>query len=177
MAMLDSEKRRQAIIDRLSSAHEAVTGQELSDVLGVSRQAIVQDIAVLRAHGKPIVATPRGYAFAATAEAVMHEVVVACRHDMDTVREELMVIVRAGAEVKDVVVEHPVYGQITGMLMLRNEEDVLRFEDKVRTTGAALLSSLTRGVHLHTLRASDARVLGRVVLELSRHGFLVDEKA
>lgn len=169
------EERRNYILDLLASAAEPVTGQELSERLGVSRQVIVQDIAVLRAHGKEVIATPRGYMLSGRSSKSSPQAVIACRHGRDNVREELMTIVRNGGEVVDVIVEHPVYGQLTGLLMLKSENDVEQFMQKIGATGATLLSSLTKGVHLHTVRARDSRSLGKIVAELGAKGFLVSE--
>jgi transcriptional regulator of NAD metabolism len=49
------------------------------------------------------------------------------------------------------MVEHPLYGEIRGPLMLRTQEDVLSFVTRLRESGAEPLSRLTKGVHLHTL--------------------------
>ena len=53
------EERRAKIRERLGK--KPVAAGELARELGVSRQVIVQDVALLRAEGLEIVATNRGY--------------------------------------------------------------------------------------------------------------------
>lgn len=172
---MEPSKRRNFILSRLSHSSEPVTGQDLSLLLGVSRQVIVQDVALLRAQGAEIVATPRGYVLAQKASPGRVQAVLACKHDASHVGEELMVMVKNGCEVVDVTVEHPIYGQLTGLLMLRSESDVREFISRVHSTGAGLLSSLTGGVHLHTVRARSNSALTSVISELKAKGFLLCE--
>jgi len=171
------EERRKSILDALVSSAEPVTGQDLASRLKVSRQIIVQDIALLRAHGEDVVATPRGYVLAPKASGARAQAVVACRHGRDNVKEELMAIVGLGGEVIDVIVEHPLYGQMTGLLMLKSQRDVDDFMRRVEDTGASLLSTLTQGVHLHTIRAHDRQALRMIVDRLRIDGYLLDERS
>ena len=57
---MNTHKRREQIVELLSSSHEPISGKELAKVFGVTRQVIVQDIAILRASGKDIIATAQG---------------------------------------------------------------------------------------------------------------------
>lgn len=176
MVHLNTLERRATIMDTLLSAVQPVTGQELSEMLGVSRQVIVQDIAVLRANGKHIMATPRGYTLALPSHKSKYQTIIACKHGPENVAEELMAVVQHGGEVVDVTVEHPVYGQITGVLMIKTPQDVGHFVERVSSTGAGLLSSLTKGVHLHTIRAHDSKSLIRIMGDLTKSGFLVSDE-
>ena len=63
-----SEARRAALLDALRSADAPVSGGQLANALNVSRQIIVQDIALLREAGANIVATTKGYVLADTAQ-------------------------------------------------------------------------------------------------------------
>lgn len=72
----------------------------------------------------------------------------------------------------DVIVEHPVYGQLVGALDLRSRYDVEEFLR--RSAGAAPLSSLTEGLHLHTLLCPDDAALARVKNQLREKGFLFE---
>lgn len=56
-----TEIRREILLDLLSDECEPVNGKELADRLGVSRQVIVQDIAILKNRGFDIISTNRGY--------------------------------------------------------------------------------------------------------------------
>ena len=58
---MDSEARRLAIYETLKATSNPIKGSELAKQYGVSRQVIVQDIALLRAKGIQVVATPTGY--------------------------------------------------------------------------------------------------------------------
>ncbi len=171
---MNAEERRSAIQSLLLKSARPCTGAELATSLGVSRQVIVQDIAILRARGEPILATPQGYAMREAALGPGETRVIACRHDAGEVREELLTMVRAGGEVLDVIVEHPLYGEISGRLMLRTESDVERFMSRLERTRASLLSSLTNGVHLHTIRAPGPAAFSAITVALKEKGFLLD---
>ena len=58
---MDARERRRAIMAVLEGAKDPVSGSALAREVGVSRQVVVQDIALLRADGHDIVATNRGY--------------------------------------------------------------------------------------------------------------------
>lgn len=53
--------RRDELIRIMQESENPMTGTDLAQRFGVTRQVIVQDIAVLRAKGFAIVATPQGY--------------------------------------------------------------------------------------------------------------------
>lgn len=59
--MSEGDIRRTKILEILRSSKQAVTGTELAKQLGVSRQIVVQDIALLRATDKNILSTNKGY--------------------------------------------------------------------------------------------------------------------
>ncbi len=149
--MVDGAARRAAIVDILTR-ESPVTGSALSSRLGVTRQVIVQDMAVLRAQGEQIMATPRGYTLLRETPPAGVTKLIAVKHDRDNTRDELYTMVDLGAEVVDVTVEHPVYGQMTGQLALSSRSEVDEFLKTINATNAGLLSSLTKGVHLHTIR-------------------------
>lgn len=171
---MNNEERRQTIRSLLLKSSKPRTGSELAARLGVSRQVIVQDIAILRAGGEPVIATPQGYVSREAALAPGDTRIVASKHDASHVREELVAIVEEGGEVLDVIVEHPVYGEIAGKLMLRTVADVDRFMSRVERTRASLLSSLTGGVHLHTVRAADPSSFDAILSKLREKGMLLD---
>lgn len=168
-------ERRQQIMALLGEAALGLTGTELAQRLGVSRQIIVQDMAVLRAAGEEILATPRGYILAGRLRGAAHRRVVACRHTRDQVADELTALVDAGVTVVDVIVEHPLYGELRAPLWLRSRADVADFMAQLERTGANLLSSLTNGVHLHTLAAADPAALDAARQALAQRGYLLAE--
>ncbi len=168
---MTSSERRIEIESRLRSAQTPLSATALAAGLGVSRQIIVGDVALLRAGGVDIQATPRGYVLSAEPAGI--SAVLACVHDSAGMERELTLMVDYGAEVLDVIVEHPVYGQLTGQLMLRSRYDVAQFLTKAE--GAAPLSALTDGIHLHTVRCPDEETLRRVTAALKNEGFLLEE--
>ena len=68
---MDAASRRQAILDRLRTADRPVSASLLAAEQNVSRQIIVGDIAILRAGGAEISATPRGYVLPQEEEAAL----------------------------------------------------------------------------------------------------------
>ncbi len=167
------EERRAGILVRLRAAGRPVRAADLALAFGVSRQVIVGDVAILRAEGHPVVGTPRGYVLLEGTPAPGPQAVFACRHDRRGTRAELLAIVEAGCTVVDVIVEHPLYGELRGNLMLATREDVERFLRALRAGETELLSSLTGGVHLHTVTAPSFEALARAREELRRRGFLL----
>ena len=93
---------------------------------------------------------------------------VACRHTLDGTEQELLIMVDNGCTVLDVVVEHAVYGQLTGRLQLSCRADVACFLEKVRSCAALPLSALTEGIHTHRLRCPDGETLERARAALRR---------
>ena len=85
-------------------------------------------------------------------------------------QEELYAIVDQGAEVLDVIVEHPTYGQIVASLQLSSRYEVDQFISKIE--GNEPLSELTHGVHLHTIRCKDEEMFQRVQASLQEKGLL-----
>ena len=146
---MKSVERRARLLALLRGSERPLSGEALGEALGVSRQVIVQDVALLRAEGAEICATPRGYTCRRAAAALIGR--VACRHDSAGMAAELYAIVDAGCTVVDVIVEHPIYGQLTGPLQLASRADVDAFLARCAGSDAQPLSALTEGIHLHTL--------------------------
>lgn len=57
---MDASRRRVRILDYLRAAKAPVSATALAKKLSVSRQIIVGDVALLRAAGEAVTATPRG---------------------------------------------------------------------------------------------------------------------
>ena len=166
---MHAQERRAAILDRLKSADGPVSATALAGTLSVSRQVIVGDIALLRAGGCPIEATPRGYVYSRPAG--VRGQVVTCHGEADMERE-LITLVDLGCVVEDVSIEHPVYGQLTGRLQISCRADVDYFIQKVRESAALPLSLLTEGVHIHGLRCPDRETLEKARDALRKMGIL-----
>ncbi|NLC16017.1 MAG: transcription repressor NadR [Firmicutes bacterium] len=172
---MGADERRRRILEILAASPEPVTGASLASRLGVTRQVIVQDIALLRARGEPILATPKGYTMWDLPRSAGITRLIAVKHDFDQTRDELLTMVNAGVEVIDVIVEHPVYGQLTGQLSISTPEDVECFMETIETTQSGLLSSLTDGIHLHTVKAANKQQLDRLEKILQQKGFLLSD--
>ena len=150
---MEAAQRREWILKELSEAKTPQSATKLARQLGVSRQIVVGDVAILRASGKPVQATPRGYVLQTPPAG---NVTVASCHEAAQVLEELYTIVDCGCGVLDVTVEHPVYG----------EDFVKRLEV------TQPLCCLTGGVHLHRLQCPTPAHEQRVLKALQEKGFL-----
>ena len=170
---MDAAGRRRAIADALSRSPCPVAASVLGERFGVSRQIIVGDIALLRAQGIDITATPRGYVLGSGRDAGIRRT-VACVHGFDGMEHELNIMVDNGCTVLDVVIEHAVYGQLTGELHLRSRHDVAEFMARSRENGGSPLSTLTGGIHTHTLLCPDEESFERCCAELRGAGLLLE---
>ena len=170
---MEAASRRQAILDRLRTADRPVSASALAAGLNVSRQIIVGDIALLRAGGAEISATPRGYVMPRATEGITRT--IACRHTLAQTGQELDILVDNGCTVLDVIVEHPVYGQLTGQLQISSRYDVEQFLARIRDSDAAPLSMLTGGLHLHTLCCPNEDAYTRACAALKAAGLLLGD--
>ena len=167
-----AERRREGILAWIRSHGEPIRGGELAKRFRVSRQCLVQDVAILRAGGEQIEATPRGYRLPAIAKPG-HRAILACEHPPERTQEELNILVDHGVKVLDVIVEHPIYGELRGSLMLESRADVQDFLAQVSSSHAMLLSALTGGVHLHTVEAAKPESISRAKAVLRERGILL----
>jgi len=170
---VDAQDRRKHILQKLSGSEQPITGNELAESFQVSRQVIVQDIAILRAAGNQILATPQGYLLTGNKLPKKFQRTFAVQHDRKELEKELLIMVDAGGNVLDVIVEHPLYGELRGLLMLSCREDVYSFVKNLARSGAKPLSSLTGGVHLHTVEAASEKCLERIEEKLSEENILL----
>lgn len=168
-----AEERRQAIQDILQQSPQPVSAGALAARFSVSRQVIVGDVALLRAAGADISATPRGYVSLPSSPAGLLRQ-VACQHDAAGMEAELNAVVDQGCTVVDVIVEHPVYGQLTGPLRLSSRYDVAQFIARCAQAEARPLSDLTEGIHLHTLSCPSEDAFARVQAALRALGVLLE---
>ncbi len=169
---MDSERRRKEILMLLAAAEGPVTGTELARVCGVSRQVVVQDMAVLRAQGEPVMATPQGYVLLRPGLVTRPSRTFACQHRFAGIEDELALILDLGGIILDVVVEHQLYGELRAPLMIRNNRDLAHFIQKMAETGAKPLSDLTDGIHFHTVEADSVEILDRIEASLESSGIL-----
>ena len=170
--MIEGDIRREKIIEIMSNQKEPVSGSDLAKKFGVSRQVIVQDIALLRASNRNILSTNKGYLYdRADEKKVVRRTFFVCHTD-EQMAEELFAIVDNGGRLRDVVVEHEIYGQITVDLILENRCDVQDFLDKISKSTARPLSILTNGKHYHTVEADREEIIDRIEQKLRLLGYL-----
>ena len=168
---MNAAQRRECILTQLSQATAPVSASALAAQLGVSRQIVVGDVALLRAGGAQIDATPRGYQLHPAEKGCTG--ILACVHrTQEEMRRELYTIVDQGGVVLDVAVENSLYGEIRATLNLASRYDVDAFLEQVRQAPESLLSRMTGGVHLHTVRGPDADSLARIEKALEQQGIL-----
>ena len=158
----------------LRESEEAVSATSLAKRFSVSRQIIVGDIALLRAASHEISATPRGYVLQKH-RAEQPTRTIACRHDDQLLAQELYTVVDNGCGLLDVIVEHPLYGQISGSLQIFSRYDADAFLRKLEKNRANPLCALTNGVHLHTLSCPSQEAYERVLEGLREQGILFEK--
>lgn len=172
--MKTAENRRKEILEILKQQDQPVSASRLAARFQVSRQIVVGDIALLRAAGEDIYATPKGYLAGHRSEGL--EKTVVCNHTAEQTELELNICVDNGCIVENVLVEHPLYGQLEGQLGLHSRHDVKEFVEKAAAYHASLLSDLTGGIHLHVLRCPDEASYERVCRDLRAEGILYEEE-
>lgn len=171
---MNAEQRRARLLELLQNKDEYQNAAGLARALGVSRQIIVSDVAILRERGWDIISTPRGYLLDDRAE-WGYTGAVACRHDGEGVKKEFYIIVDNGGAVIDISVEHPIYGQLTARLDIRSRYDADLFIARCREEKAVLLSSLTDGLHLHRIGVQRREDFLRIRAALKDAGLLAAE--
>lgn len=171
-----AKQRRKYIKDTLSRSSSPLTATYFAEKLSVSRQIIVSDVALLRASGLNILATPKGYVLNPSDNDPDFPFtgMVACRHTAQQLRDELYTIVDFGATVIDVIIEHAIYGEISCNLALSSRYDVDLFMTKVENEkNSAPISSLTDGVHLHRIGCKDEATFLLIKEALNDKGILI----
>lgn len=170
---MKAEERRNKIQELLTTSSKPLSASAMAERFSVSRQIIVGDIALLRAAGLAVYATPRGYMLEDEKPAGLTKR-VACRHTVAETETELNIFVDNGCSVLDVIVEHPLYGQLTGELSLSSRYDVKQFIKRSQELGAKSLCMLTDDIHLHTVLFPDEAAEQRVYAALREAGLLYE---
>lgn len=168
---MEGSKRREQLIKIIRNQAEPIPGGELSRLLGVSRQVIVQDIALLRASDINIISTTKGYLIYQT-DSPRVKRIFKVKHSTEQIEDELCTIVDNGGKILDVLVAHEIYGEITTALIIRNRQDVYDFVKKVCEKKIVPLKELTDGVHQHTVEAESEDTLERIEKALRDKGYL-----
>ena len=168
---MNAEQRREAILNTLRRADQPVSATALAGTFSVSRQIVVGDIALLRAGGADISATPRGYVMHRKEAGLIYKV-ACCHSGAEAMEAELNTMVDQGCSVLDVIVEHPIYGELTGVLDLSSRYDVSQFI--ARSAQTRPLSMLTEGIPLPTLSCPSEQAFLRVKEQLRALGVLLE---
>ena len=168
-----STNRRNEIIKLLNHNSTPISASKLGSTFNVSRQVIVNDIALLRAEGSQIIATPRGYLID---NQVTPTYTIACRHKKEDLLDELTTIVECGCGIIDVVVEHDVYGQLSAILCIYCKDDIDLFLNKLNTSKDLPLCTITNDLHLHTLSCPTPQHFEKVKLALEAKGYLINNE-
>ena len=163
--------RRQEILKNIKESDRPVSGSKLAKDYDVSRQVIVQDIALLRASGYDIISTNRGYVLEGQTCA---ERVFKVRHTDEQLETELCTIVDLGGQVKNVMVNHKVYGHIEAELGITSRRKVKEFLADIESGKSTPLKNITSDYHYHTVTADSEETLGMIEEELRKLGFLVE---
>lgn len=169
---MNNTERREEIIRLLSASQVPLSGSRLASLLGVSRQIIVQDVALLRTR-HPILATAQGYLLYDIPKNLYCRSFLV-RHTAEQIFDELSTIVREGGRVLDVIVEHDVYGQIRADLNLYSAADVERFCSLLEKSSSGPLFPISAGIHIHTVQASSEEALDRIARQLAQKGYLLE---
>ena len=156
---MTGEERRKQIISLLRQSALPLSGGVLGSKTGVSRQIIVQDMALLRAEGYEIIATARGYMLDEPVQSI--RVIKSC-HTNEQTEEELTTIVDLGGSVIDITVEHDIYGKMTAPLNIKNRRDVQLFIKQMNTGRSTPLMNITSGYHSHIISAESEAVLDEI---------------
>ena len=169
------DARRERILAALRATDAPLSGGALAETCGVSRQVVVQDVALLRERGEKIVSTNRGYVLAADSEGAARPTrLFKCRHTAEQTADELTCVVDLGGCVEDVFVNHRVYGKVSSELGIGSRRDVARFMEELSSGVSAPLLEVTSGYHFHHVSAESEEVLDEVARELALHGFLAE---
>ena len=173
---MNSVERRNKILDALKGSGKPIKGSSLAKTFDVSRQVIVQDIALLRAQGEDIMATPQGYILPKSDNLKkLRKTVVSKHQGYEAMREELQIMIDFGARILDVIVEHPIYGEIKGMLDIGHKQELEEFLKNISAQKAEPLSTLTEGVHIHTIEISSEETFNKMKKVLQEKGYLIND--
>lgn len=173
---MSGQERREALVEALQGAAEPLSGAALAKRFGVSRQVIVQDVALLRSQGRRVLSTNRGYVLGPAAPAAPGRparLFKTC-HTVEQTADELTCIVDLGGRVEDVQVNHRAYGRLRAPLGIASRRDVAAFMHDIETGKSSPLMTVTSGYHFHTVTAEAPEILDEIGAALAARGYLAD---
>ena len=169
---MKSNERRQSIVNLLLSENKPISGNELSERYGVSRQIIVRDISILKELGNDILATNSGYVIRSSP---LKERIFKVFHTTEQTENELQTIGDLGGVVADVYVWHKAYGKMAAKLNISSRSQIDQFIESVRTGKSVELMHITGGYHYHTVRAANDDILNRIETALNERKYIAPE--
>ena len=171
---MTGEMRRDGLLRMLQEQAKPMSGTALAKAFGVSRQVIVQDIALMRAENHRILSTNKGYLYRSEdMENTQPKREFFVRHQNDGVMEEFMTVLELGGRILDVAVEHEIYGQIRVDLLIETAQDAENFAERIVNCRDNPLKVLTDDCHYHTVAAPSEKLLDMIEGELRGKGYLL----
>ena len=167
---MTGQERRDAMIEMIRNSEKPVSGTALAKEFAVSRQVIVQDIALIRAAGYEVLSTHRGYLLGHKGAVTR---IFKVSHTDEEIADELNLIVDLGGKVQDVQVNHKVYGRMKADLGIHSRKQVQDFMEEIRSGKSSPLKNITSNYHYHTVEADSEEVLDLIGKELNKRGYLV----
>lgn len=162
-------ERRKLLLSMMRESNVPLSGSALGMKTGVSRQVVVQDIALLRTEGYQIISTAKGYYLA---ESHKKTRIVKVYHTNEQVEDELNTIVDLGGAVIDVMINHRAYGKVTAPLDIKSRRDVQNFMNDIKTGKSSPLCNITSGYHFHKISAESEDILDEIEETLKEKGYL-----
>lgn len=167
---MTGQERRDAMIEIIQNSEKPVSGTALAKQFAVSRQVIVQDIALIRAAGYEVLSTHRGYLLGQKNSVTR---IFKVSHTDEEIADELNLIVDLGGKVLDVQINHKVYGRMKADLGIHSRKQVQDFIEEIRSGKSSPLKNITSNYHYHNVEADSEEVLDLIGKELNKRGYLV----
>lgn len=167
-------QRRKEILDILRQTDSPIAAKDLAIRFGVSRQVIVQDLAVIRVAHPNIISTYRGYLLQLE---TTYSREFKVRHDDNGAGEELDLIVDLGGRVQNVSISHKFYGRVTAEMNISSRQDVREYISALCSGQSRHLSNATGGYHYHLVEALSEERLDLIEKALLEHGYLAPPSA
>lgn len=168
---MKAEVRRNEILSLIGNAESPLPANVLAERFNVSRQVIVQDIAILRANGYDVTATNRGYVLNSEIQATR---IFKCRHSLEEIVDEGVLITDLGGRIEDIFVNHRIYGRIAARLGLYNRIHAEELYRSLVSGASKPLMSVTDGYHYHTVSADSEEILDLIEQKLRSSGYLIE---
>ncbi len=165
-------ERREKIRKDLKKSLKAIKGSEFAKKYKVSRQVIVQDIALLRAVGEQILSTAGGYIYFSF-HMDKPKRVFAVKHTTADISKEISAVIRSGGTLLNVFITHPIYGDLVADMIIGDKKQMNEYVGKCEKVKFIPLMALTGEVHYHTVEASCEDNLDEIEKSLEDLGFLL----